>query len=328
MKKIAALILVVLSLGLTACASLWGFGNEMPDWGEYKAFENDKWLVIDHMLINKNDGSVSRMKENKDAELPEGIWYFYNADPYIYKYEFGEDSFKEYTFLQSRENSFREVLYYECVLTYGYDGNEISREYIGEALTKEEMKRTYKNNPSNIEHFSFEVDVNGPYCTKEYDNGKNKAVMDYAVDLQESQKEKLSTVVGLAKPCEDELWFSVTVSDEAHYNSGEPVFEGIFSSRIMAYNSKSEEIKTVYEYNEKGKQIIDFDKNGFYTLDAKGNFSYIDFETGEALLIHKFSERVYSLGITDEYICAVHGRTGLDYFVYRKSGSVVANDEY
>lgn len=326
MKKITALILAILSLTLAACTSLWGFGNEMPDWGEYKAFENDRWLIINHMLINKKDGTVSRMAENKEAELPKGIWYFYCHEPYVYKYEFGDDSFKEYTFLLSRENDFHDVLYYECVLTYGYDGNEISREYIGEALTKEKMKKAYINNPSNVGHFSFEVDVHGPYCTKEYDKGENKAVMNYAEDLYEAQKDEFSTVSGLAKPMAEELWFAVTVSDETHYNSGEPLFEGIFRSSIMAYNSESDEFKTIYDCNDRGKQIVDFDENGFYTIDSKGRFSYIDYETNESTLIYDFSERVYSFDITDEYICATHGKSGSEYFVYKKSGAVVAND--
>lgn len=45
-------------------------------------------------------------------------------------------------------------------------------------------------------------------------------------------------------------------------------------------------------------------------------------------LIHTFSERVYSFDITDDYICAVHGRGGSKYFVYKKGGNVIANDSY
>ena len=338
MKKLIPIILVTLLSAVTmlsSCASL-GFGTSMPMLETHKAFENDTWLVVNHMLINKTTGEVALMSADSSAKITLIDNIYYNSS-YDYKYEFGESSFKEYTFLES--NYYDDglggftYLYYECVLTYSYDGVELEREYIGEPLTEEEMNELYNTNPSNTDAFSFYIDFIYDYSSHdEYDyiNAEKRAVLDFVEDLYEAQSEKRSAVVGSARPMGEEIWFSTVVSDDLHYNSGNPILEGIRISEIKAYDPESDETRTVFEYNKKGKQIIDFDENGIYILDSKGNFNYVDFETKKSTLIHKFSSRVYSFELTDDYICASYedNENGYCYLVYQKGGSVIADGVY
>ncbi len=326
MKKIICVLLVILTMMLSSC-SFFGFGTSMPDLETYAAFEDETWLVIDHFLINKKDGSVCMLTANTDAVLPSDVWSFYYYGPYAYKYEFEGSSFKEYTFLQTASTKGGDTLYYECVLTYSYEGREIERSYIGEPLTEKEMKEAYKTNPSNVNAFYFEIDMLWKHHKEEYEDPKKQAIIDHAEDIYEKQIKESSTVVGLAKPMGEDMWFSLVVSRDGGFNTGEPLHGGIRKSEIKSYNSKTNEIETVYEYNKRGKQIIDFDDNGMYVLDSWGNFSYVDFESKKSKLIQRLSGRVYSFKITDKYICAYHGAAvDGDVFVYEKGGRVIADD--
>ena len=327
MKKLICVLLLISTIMLSSCSS-FGFGTSMPDLETYAAFEDETWLVIDHFLINKKDGSVCMLEANTDAALPSDVWAFYYYGPYAYKYEFEESSFKEYTFLQTASTKGGDTLYYECILTYSYEGSEIERSYIGEPLTEEEMKEAYKTNPSNVNAFCFEIDMLWEHHKEEYEDSKKQAIIDHAEDVYEKQTKDSSTVVGLAKPMGNEIWFSLVVSNDGDFNSGEPLHEGIRQSEIKRYNSETNEIETIYEYNKKGKQIIDFDENGMYVLDSKGKLSYVDFESKKSTLIHKLSGRIYSFIITDKYICAYHGAAvDGDVFVYEKGASVIADDQ-
>ena len=329
MKKLICLLLLTATLILSSCSSL-GFGASMPEIVTYAAFENDTWLVIDHFLINKNDGSVCLLEADTDAGIPDEVWDFYYYGPYAYKYEFEESSFKEYTFLKTASTKGGDTLYYECIFTYSYEGKEIERSYIGEPLTEEEMKEAYKTNPSNVNAFSFEIDMLWKYDKEEYEDVQKQVIIDHAEDIYEAQSKETSIVMGLAKPMGDETWFSLAVCQDRSFDSGEPLFGGIRRSEIKSYNSETNEIETVYEYNKKGKQIIDFDENGMYVLDSNGNFSYVDFESNRSTLIHRLSGYLYSFYITDKYICAYYGAASLsggNFFVYKKGASVIADDQ-
>ncbi len=327
MKKLLCMILLISAIMLSSCSSL-GFGASMPDLETYAAFENDTWLIIDHFLINKQDKTVCLLEANTDTDdLPSKVWRFYYYGPYAYEYIFEESSFKEYTYLKTASTKSGETLYYECVLTYSYEGKEIERSYIGEGLTEQEMKDAYKSNPSNVDAFAFEVDMLWKYHKEEYEDVEKQAILTFAEELYNAQVENNSTVMGLSKPMGEERWFSVVVSHDSDFNSGEPLFGGISKSEIKSYNAETNEIETVYEFNKKGKQIIDFDENGMYILDSNGNFSYVDYETKKSTLIYKFSGRIYSFEITDKYICAYHGgAVDGDVFVYEKGACVIADD--
>ena len=328
MKKLLCVILLISAIMLSSCSSL-GIGTSMPDLETYAEFENDTWLVIDHFLINKQDKTVCLLEANtENADLPPEVWSFYYYGPYAYEYIFEESSFKEYTYLKTASTKSGETLYYECVLTYSYEGKEIERSYIGEPLTEEEMKEAYKTNPSNLKAFSFEIDMLWKYDKEEYEDAQKQVIIDHAEDIYEAQSKETSIVMGLAKPMGDETWFSLAVCQDRSFDSGEPLFGGIRRSEIKSYNSETNEIETVYEYNKKGKQIIYFDENGMYVFDSNGNFSYVDFESNRSTLIHRLSGYLYSFYITDKYICAYYGAAfGGNFFVYKKGASVIADDQ-
>ena len=190
------------------------------------------------------------------------------------------------------------------------------------------MKEAYKTNPSNVNAFSFEIDMLWKYDKEEYEDAQKQVIIDHAEDIYEAQSKETSIVMGLAKPMGDETWFSLAVCQDRSFDSGEPLFGGIRRSEIKSYNSETNEIETVYEYNKKGKQIIDFDENGMYVLDSNGNFSYVDFESNRSTLIHRLSGYLYSFYITDKYICAYYGAAfGGNFFVYKKGASVIADDQ-
>ena len=333
MKKCISITLAIfMVLSLTSCSVLEYVGTWIPDLETYASFENDTWLIIGHYLINKQDKTVCLLEANTDTDnLPSNVWSFYYYGPYAYKYIFEESSFKEYTYLQTATTKSGETLYYECILTYSYEGKEIARSYIGEGLTEEEMKEAYKSNPSNVDAFAFEIDrlwkYNKKYHEEEYEDVEKNVVLTFSELLYNAQDNDNSTVFGLAKPVGEETWFSVVISNSVHYNSGIALFKGINKSEIKSYNSKTNEIKTIYEYNEKGIHIIDFDENGMYVLDSKGNFSYVNFESKKSTLIYKLSGSIYSFKITDKYICAWHGgATNGKAFVYEKGVAVIADD--
>ncbi len=334
MKKLICVLLIILTVMLSSCSS-FGFGTSMPDMEAVKAFESDTYIVVDNMLINKTDGSVCLLEPDSDATIT-GKDNIYYHGPYAYKYVFEDSSFKQYTFLKvnywSKERNDFIDQYYECVFTYGYDGKELDREYIGEILTEDEMEEAYKSNPSNIDAFSFEVDVLWEYNEEKYKTQKQQAVLEYVENIYASQEEPFSTVVGLAKPMGEEIRFCLTVSEDGDFETGEPLLEGINSSKIVSYNPKTNEFKTVLEYEGK-KQIIDFDEKGFYTFDSDLKLKYVDFETKRSTLICQFSNIVSRFIITDGYICAYyHGydnhKAAYYYFVYQKGGSVIADDLY
>ena len=328
MKKLICILFLISIIMLSSCSSL-GIGSSMPELKTYTDFEAETWLVISRFLINKNTGNVCMLEANTNADMPDGVYSFFYYGPYAYKYEFGESSFKEYTFLKTASTKDGDSLYYECVLTYSYEGNEIERSYIGEPLTEDEMQAAYKTNPSNTNAFPFEIDLTWDYDKDEGDSTPRQAIIEYAEALYNAQPNSFSTVIGLAKPMSEKAtWFSITVSKDSHYNSGAPLFGGIHQNEIKSYDPAANEIETVYEYNKIGIQIIDFDENGMYTLDSNGNFSYIGFESKKPTLIHKFSDRIYSFYLTDKYICAVHGSaTDVVFFVYEKGASVIADDQ-
>ena len=331
MKKIIAVILLmaIMLLSLSSCSWL-GFGTMMPEVTVYAEFGNDVWLIIDHCLINNQDGSVTILDANTEtAEMPNGVWDFYYYGPYAYKYVFEESSFKEYTYLKTASTKSGETLYYECVFTYGYDGKEISRSYIGEPLTEEEMEIAYKSNPSNVKDFTFEIDLLWKIHKKQYDDSQKQAVINYAEELYNKQIDEHSDVMGVARRIGDEIWFSIVVSDATHYNTGDGLIEGANNPEIKRYNAKTNEFTTVYKHTKKRAQIIDFDENGAYIFDSKGNLSYIDFETKKPTLIYTFSENVYNFKITDKYISAIYGNSiGGNLLVCEKGGAIIANDKY
>ena len=133
-------LLLLLVILLSSCAV---FEKEtfMPTVRVGYAFENDTWLIIEDRLIRKEDGTVLWLEMDKDQKIP-GTYATYveaSAERTAYRYVFNEASFEQYTFLTAYGSSYLSTNYYECVVTYGYDGKEIGRTAISGPLTKEEM---------------------------------------------------------------------------------------------------------------------------------------------------------------------------------------------
>ena len=334
MKKIIAVILLMLSmmLLLSSCSFLYE-GFTMQRVRTEHAFENDKWLIIENRLINKVDGTVNYLKINEDVTIP-GVAYFYSDSDNVYKYEFGESSLNQYTFLRVYPENSSSVLYYEYVITYGYDGKEIERSCIGEPLTKAEMQKAYYNKATDIEFFDFCVLSSGlgyvwdrfGLIEKENVDSEGQAILGFCEDLYKTQSNgSYYEIEGIAKPMENDIWFSTAGSNSRDSLRGNPLIKGISETKIFSYNIETKEFDTVFEYDKKKTQVIDFDENGAYVLSYNGKLSYVDFETEKQTEIYKFSN-IDCIIITDKYICVKYALDGYTYFVYEKGGSVIAND--
>ena len=130
---------------------------------------------------------------------------------------------------------------------------------------------------------------------------------------------------GLAKPVGDEIWFSISGSNRRDSVKAEPLISGVRESQIVAYHLETKAFRTVFKYDKKRTQIIDFDENGVYLLDSSGTFCCVDFETRKRTLIHEFSG-IDHITVNDKYIVVKYQRNGYTYFVYEKGGSIIAND--
>ena len=334
MKRIISIILLMSSmiLLLSSCSFLYE-GLTMPNIKTEQTFENDKWLVIENRLINKIDGTVHYLKINDDATIP-GVAYFYSDIENVYKYEFGESSLNQYTFLRVYPENSSSVLYYEYVITYGYDGKEIERTCIGEALTKAEMQREYYIKATDIEFFNFCVLWTGSGCIwdrsgliqKADADLEGQAILEFCEEIYNDKSNgSYYTIEGIAKPMGNEIWFSTAGSNSRDFLRGNPLIRGISETKIFSYNLETKEFNTVFEYNKKGAQIIDFDENGAYILSFNGKLSYVEIETEKQTEIYKISS-IDRIIITDKYVCVKYALDGYTYFVYEKGGSVIAND--
>lgn len=330
MKKIICIFLLLSMLVLSSCSVL-NEGILMPDIQIDRTFENDTWLVIEDRLINKIDGTVHWLEINRNIAIP-GVSEFYSDSKNVYKYEFEESLLKQYTFLRVYAQSLT-PLYYEYVITFSYDGEEIARSCISDLLTEEEMQKEYANKSQGVEDFGFYVvSSEAGYIrdrftsiTKEETSAEKRAILDFAENLYKSQDDGSYCIMeGLAKPMDDEIWFSTSGSNRRDSVKADLLISGISENQITAYNRETNEFKTVFKYDKKKTQIIDFDENGAYILDSNGKFGYVDFETKKLTVIYDFPG-VDSIFITDKYICVKYQLNGYTYFVYEKGGSVVAN---
>lgn len=332
MKKLICIFLLLSMLVLSSCSVL-NEGILMPNIRIDHTFENDTWLVIEDRLINKIDGTVHWLEINRNIAIP-GVTEFHSYSQNVYKYEFEESLLKQYTFLLVYAQSLLTPLYYEYVITFSYDGKEIARSCISDLLTEEEMQKEYANKSQGIEDFEFYVFSDGTgyiwdrftSITKEETSAEKRAILDFAGNLYKSQDDgDYGIMEGLAKPMNDEIWFSMSGSNRRDFVKAAPLISGISENQITAYNRETNEFRTVFKYDKKKTQIIDFDENGAYILDSNGKFGYVDFETRKLTVIYNFPG-VDAIFITDKYICVKYQLNGYTYFVYEKGGSVVAND--
>ncbi len=334
MKKFIVVFLLILTmLPLFSACSFWGGGIEVPTVKIDYTYENDKWLVIDDRLINKIDGTVHWLDLNRDIAI-EGVADFYSDSANVYKYEFEESLLKQYTFLRVYPENSRDVMYYEYVITFNYDGKETERSQISELLTKEEMQKEYGNRTQSIEAFGFCVLSGGNgfvsdrfgLVDKENASDEERIVLDFAEDLYEMESNGgYYSIDGIARPIGNKLWFSTAGTNSRDNLRADPAIGGISETKITSYDFTTKEFETVFEHNEKETLIIDFDEKGAYLLSSSGRLSYVEFETKKQTELYEFSS-IYDVTVTDKYICVKYRLNGYSYFVYEKGGSVVAND--
>lgn len=331
MKKLICTILLLSMLVLSSCSVL-NEGILMPNIQIGHIFENDTWLVFEDRLINKIDGTSYWLVLDSNITIPEAYDIRRNSGN-SYKYEFLESSVKEYTFLSAYLNNSITHVYYECVITYNYEGKEIDRSYIGGAITREKVQELYQDKSLDTEAFSFYVlgsgagHIRGRFksITKEGTSVEKRAILDFAENLYKSQADGDSYMMdGLAKPIGKEIWFSTSGSNRRNVKA-DWLISGIRETQITAYNHETNEFRTVFKYDKKRAQIIDFDEKGAYILASNGKFGYFDFETKKLTEIHEFSG-IDLIFINDKYICVKYRHNGYTYFVYEKGGDVIAND--
>lgn len=327
MKKFTGIILLIVIFVLSSCSML-NEGILMPNIKTDHIFENDTWLVVEDQLINKIDGTVYWMNPNDDATLPVGVANFYYGGTVVYDCEFEESAVKLHTFLTDCS------VYYECVFTFDYEGKETDRFYVGGPLSREDVQALYEEKTHDIEVFSFYV-LDGGYgylsdrytsVAKKDTSAEKQAILNFAENIHDEQTDgKYYVIDGLAKPMGDEIWFSISGSNRLDSVKAEPLISGIRESQIAAYNHETNEFRTIFEYDKKRVQIIDFDKNGAYILDSNGKFSFVEFETKKSTMIHEFSG-IDHITINDKYIFVKYRLNGYTCFVYEKGGAVIAND--
>ncbi len=302
-KLFATAFVLLFAMLLSSCSNSSSttvfFGTTVPELNIKSEFDGDKWLIIDNMLINKNDNTVRLLDPDGDAEI-DGIAGIFYHGPYTYKVEFEENALRLYTFLETYyypEGSDKSArAFFDCVFTYDYDGHEIDRTYLSEPLTKQEMLPLYKSRYNQSEGFPFAIDALWEYDKDEHEyiSTAEQVILEYAENIYNESiinesMNSLITVAGTAKTSGEDILFSVTVIPKILFPSGNPILDGISKSEIKRYNSNSGEIESVFEYTKKNAIIIDFDEKGFYIFDNKSTLKYFDIESGETTSIHKFA---------------------------------------
>lgn len=324
MKRLVSvfLLLSLLLITLSSCAELKiELGNTMSTVYSQTAFENDSYLIIDSMLINKNDKTITPLKIDENAPLPDGIfeWYYYVGN--AYKYVFEESHIQEYIILTNH------VHHQYCIITYDYNGNEIERSY-KDFLSDKELQKAYRTK-FDVDSFTYSIKKGFIFLDDRNDTEKNNELLTYVQNQYESTDESnQTTILGLARSIGNELWVSSTFTNYRVTLSRDlNVMDCIKNSKITAYNSETKEYRTVFEYGKKKKQIIDFDENGIYTLDKNSKLCYVDFETEKSTLIHDFkpdTEYLEYFVVTDKYILVKYRVMGnYVYLIYEKGGAVI-----
>jgi len=273
------------------------------------------------------------MDENATIE---GIDWVGKQGSHTYKVDFEERQVKLYTFVDSYDHpdgSNEPVnAYYQCILTYDYEGHIIDRVYLSDSLSEEQMVSLYNTALNKFDAFSFEIDTLWKLNKEdelEYASLAKHVILEH---IETSYYNSRNAVIGISKEMGNEIWFSVVACPNTHFNSGFPLFEDIYSPKIKKFNQDSGKIDIVFEYNKYNEVIIDFTENGIYTISKTGKLKYVDMESKKSTIIYDFPQAVTSLIMTDNYIVSIYEDAkvslakGYNYFVYEKGKGIVAND--
>ena len=334
-KFVALIFILTFSVFFTSCSSL-GFGTTIPSLYTDVEFQNDEWLLIDNTLINKNTSKIYPLEMDESAKI-EGIDWVGKQGSHTYKVDFEKNQIKLYTFVDSYDypdgsNEPPVNAYYQCMLTYDYEGHVIDRVYLSDSLSEEQMLSLYNTMLNKFDAFSFEIDRLWELNKEdelEYASLAKHIILEH---IETSYYNSRNAVVGISKEIGNEIWFSVVACPNTDFNSGFPLFEDIYCPKIKKFNQDSREIDVVFEYNKYNEVIVDFTENGIYTISKTGKLKYVDMESKNATTIYNFPQAVIGLRVTDNYIVSIYKdakvslANGYNYFVYEKGKDIVAND--
>ena len=327
-------LLLLLVILLSSC-SVFEKETFMPTVRVGYAFENDTWLIIEDRLIRKEDGTVLWLEMDKDQKIP-GTYATYVeacAERAAYRYVFNEASFEQYTFLTAYGNIYLSTYYYECVVTYGYDGKEIGRTAISGPLTKEEMQAAYRSKASDLCAFAFSVLKTGSgyvrsrlgFIDKKDAAAREQAVLTFAQDLRQTNADgEYYITEGIARHMGEKVWFATNESNRHDDLRILPLINGIRESLITAYDPEAEEFETFFTCEN--AQVIDFDEKGAYVFDVSKRLTYVDFDTGATTEIYQIPTLIDYITVTDKYIFINYYQNGKTFFVYEKGSGIIAND--
>lgn len=331
---ISIIVLIITMLITSILATFYYFADEMSQTEMFyittskSMAENDTHIVIERAIISKADGTVRRLKLSSAEETEYGKFYYSEED--AYEYEFCEDTIKEYIFLHNDNWN------YNCVITYGYDGIEISRSYIesgnGDLKWTDAEKRIMlyirsKSDYSDKKTYSFTNEYD--YYNSDTEYHLSGSSPQYIKDLVEllhqrylpKKKQNKNYISLLTQKSGNEILFSTAASNGYCFPHADPTINGIHHSELLSYNVETKEIKPIYDC-KKDVQIIDFNGNGIYTIDAQCRLRYVDIKTKKSKLICDLHLAGEDFVVTDKYIFT---RGGNNYFLYEKGGSVIAN---
>ena len=311
---LVSLVLIIGILSMSSCSLLSDIDNCLPSIMMCSEFENDDWIVVGNLLVNKENSTVTVLKYST-YELVDEILFYY----YTYKVDFEETCFKVYTYCRNHSSPNK---YYDCVCTYNYHGQEIAFDFLSDEMS-EEQAMSLLGTRLIKEAFVYSIDDYTKYS--EYHTFDDSMFFEHVESIYnyEYEKNDIERVRGVARTIGNEIWFSIMLFPSHH-----SFLNGVKKSEIKAYNTENGEFKNIYVHNKKREAVIDFDENGIYTIHNDGSLCYYDINTGASTAIYSISSgQSYLLKISDNYICVKYKdeKDGWYYLVYKKQKGIVAN---
>lgn len=302
----AILVILILLLSISSCYSLFAEIG-MPNILIMPTFENDTYLIISNKLINKKEKtSLKILPKSLNAE-------YYCEIKTIYNVEFFEDYFNVYLSMSDSSVPYNNGGYCDYTVTWGYDGKEIARE-----LTRRDIDIIKLKSKNEISFYLSNIPPSTSYYPDKPTEIKN--IMDFLNERYKTDDSKTRYLSSVTTKTNNTVWFSASVSDEIGFPHANPLINGIDKSEIFTYNSNTKEFNLIYTYNKKNEQIIELDKNGFYTLTTKKKIKYIDLETKKSTNICTLTIGHQNIYLTDKYILI---ESHNDFFLYQKNGDLI-----